>query len=53
MLSKKTRSTPKKLAIADKNIYVQVQTTAGKTGWISLSASAKPLVTTRSIVMWG
>lgn len=53
VIPKKTKFTAKKLAIADKNIYVQVQTTAGKTGWISLSASAKPLVTTRSIVMWG
>lgn len=53
VLPKKTKFTAKKLAITGKNIYVQVQTTAGKTGWIDLSASDKPLVTTRSIVIWG
>lgn len=53
VLPKKTKFTAKKLAVIGKNIYVQVQTTAGKTGWISLSTSDRPLVTARSIVIWG
>lgn len=53
VIPQKTKFTAKKLVIAGKNIYVQVRTTAGKTGWINLSASDKPLVTVRSIVLWG
>lgn len=52
-IAKDGKFTAKKLAVVGKNLYVQVKTAAGKTGWIKLSTSNAPLVTIRSEVIWG
>ena len=52
-LPKNTKFAAKKVSIIGKEIFVQVKTKSGKTGWIKLSDSDKPFVKECSIVIWG
>lgn len=53
VIAKNTKFNIKKLAVVKKNIYVQIRTSAGKTGWIQLSTSDKRLVTSGGVSMGG
>lgn len=52
-ISKKSNFTITKISIVQKKIYVQAKTKSGKTGWIKLSTSKKPLVKKTGEVIWG
>lgn len=52
-IDKDTSFSVQKAGIYNKDIYVQVKTENGKTGWLKLSTSKKQLVKTASTVVWG
>lgn len=52
-IAKKTKFNIQKLAVVKKNIYVQIKTSTGKTGWIQLTTSDKKLVTSGGVSMGG
>lgn len=52
-LKKNKKFTITKAVIKKKNIYVKVKTSAGKTGWLTLSTSSTPYVKARAIVIFG
>lgn len=52
-IAKNKQFTLKKAAVVGKKLYVQVKTKSGKTGWIKLSTSKKPIVKVPGMLVWG
>ena len=53
VIKKNTKFNVKKIAVIKKNIYIQIKTPAGKTGWMKLNTSNKALVTNPPISIAG